>query len=684
MKENKRNFCPAIRFRRFANSSYAVFSSLKRPVNIGVLTVAMLTYANPETVSAQTENKTQEKLCSLEEIEVTGSRVPSTVSQLARIVTVLDREAIAAAPVQSVNDLLKYAVGVDVRQRGGLGVQTDISIRGGTFDQITILLNGINICDPQTGHNAADFPVELSEIERIEVLEGPAGRVYGTSSLVGAINIVTRIADRNNVQVHLDGGSYGYFNVGGQLNLNTSRVKNQVSGSYVRSDGNSRSKSGSLNADLRQRKFFYQGNYQEQHVRVRWHLGFSDKDYGANTFYSTASDEQFEHVRKWYMAIQSEAERGCFHFMPSIYWNRSEDRFEFFRGNAEKSPFNHHRTDVYGVNLNSYVQTVIGKTAFGAEMRNEGVISTTLGEPLNAPRPVPKYGVDYSYGLNRTNISFHLEHTVVLSPVTVSAGVVAVKNTGNEMNFRFYPGVDISCQLARDWKLYVSYNTSLRMPTFTELYYSVGGHKADKFLKPEEMQSFELGLKYLTPGVRATLSGYHYRGKNMIDWIKDVSQGEDAPWVSLNHTRINSTGVEAAFQVNFRNWFGARSFVRGVNVSYNFLTQDKETTPDIQSKYALEYLRHKLVAQADFHIWRNLDLQAVYRWQDRTGNYQKGERLLSYAPYSLLDARLSWNDRLYAVYVETNNILNKTYYDYGNIPQEGAWVRAGVRFSLDW
>ena len=87
------------------------------------------------------------------------------------MVTVLSREDIQAAPVQSVNDLLKYAVGVDVRQKGPLGALTDVSIRGGNSEQITVLLNGINICDAQTGHNSFDFPVDISEIERIEVLE---------------------------------------------------------------------------------------------------------------------------------------------------------------------------------------------------------------------------------------------------------------------------------------------------------------------------------------------------------------------------------------------------------------------------------------------------------------------------------------------------------------------------------
>ena len=673
-----------MRFRRYSNRSYAVFSTLKSPVSIGVMTVAMLASAPVTGVSAQTaeNNNAGEKLYELEEVEVTGSRVPLTVSQAARIVTVLDREAIAAAPVQSINDLLKYAAGVDVRQRGDMGVQTDISIRGGTFDQITILLNGINICDPQTGHNAADFPVELSEIERIEVLEGPAGRVYGTSSLVGAINIVTRTAKDSGAEVFADGGSYGYFKGGAIVNHVKNGLSNQVSGSYSRSDGFSRSKAGNLNADFKYARLFYQGRYENDQVDVRWHAGFTNKDYGANTFYSTLSDEQFEHVRKYYTAVQAETKGDVYHFKPSVYWNRSDDRFEFYRGMPEKSPFNYHQTDVYGVNLNNYIQTFLGKTAFGAEFRNEGVRSTSLGEPLNSPIKVPGADADFTLGLNRTNLSFHLEHNIVLRRFTLSAGVIAVKNTGNEMKFRFYPGVDASYQFARDWKVYASYNTSLRMPTFTELYYSVGGHKADKYLKPEEMQAVEVGVKYLRPGIRGTLSLYRYHGTDMIDWIKDISQGDDAPWQSVNHAVINTMGAEASVLVDIRELMQRDAFVRSVNVSYSYIDQDKETTPNLQSKYALEYLRHKFVAQANFRIWKLLEMNVSYRWQDRMGNYQKGNSMVPYEPYSLVDARLSWNAPQYKIYVEGNNLLNKTYYDHGNIPQPGIWVRAGASYRF--
>lgn len=682
-KENFKRGSSAVRFKRFSRRPYAVFMSLKVEVTIGVLSAAMLTFANVDSVSAQTENHAKEKLYELGEVEVTGTRVPMTVSQAARMVTVLDRDDIAAVPAQSVNDLLKYAVGIDVRQRGDMGVQTDISIRGGTFDQITILLNGINICDPQTGHNAADFPVDISEIERIEVLEGPAGRVYGTSSLVGAINIVTRPDLQSGMELRAEGGSYGFFEGGGHINLTKGAFSNQFSGGFSRSDGFSRNAAGRLNSDFKQAKAFYQGGYAHEKAEVRWHAGFTQKDYGANTFYSAKYDDQFEHTRKYYTAVQAETKGDVYRFKPSVYWNRSEDRFELVRNRPETVPFNYHRTDVYGLNLNNTLETALGKTAFGAEFRNEGVVSTTLGEPLHFPEPAPGGG-EYTAGLNRTNLSFHLEHNILLRGFTLSAGVIAVKNTGNEMNFRFYPGVDASWQFARDWKLYASFNTSLRMPTFTELYYSVNGYKADRYLKPEEMKAYEIGVKYLTPGIRGTVSLFHYRGTNLIDWIKDLSEGADAPWQSVNHAKVNTTGVETSLDVSFDEMLHRTFFIRNLTVSYAYIDQDKKSEPDVQSRYALEYLRHKVVAQANLRVWRNLNLNVSYRWQDRMGNYEQNGEMVAYEPYSLLDARLSWDTSFYRVYAEANNLLNRTYYDYGNIPQPGIWVRAGAVWRLKW
>ena len=675
----------ALRFRQFTRKRWALFACVGRVVTIGVLSVATLraaaaTTADDVTVTgdfvAGSDSTTTDKEAMLDDVEITGSRAPLALGQAARMVTVLTRDEIQAAPVQSINDLLKYAVGVDVRQRGPIGAQTDVGIRGGTSEQITILLNGINICDPQTGHNAFDLPCDLSDIERIEVLEGPAGRVYGTSSMMGAINIVTKSGDRNAADVRLEGGSFGYLSTGGRISM----AANSLSAGYTRSDGYQRSKAGSLNSDYSGGKVFYQGGYDDAAMRLNWHAGLSTKGFGSNTFYSAKFDEQFERTTKIYTAIKGET-RGRFHFSPAIYWNRSYDRFELIRGSEDKVPFNYHRTDVFGLNLNSWFDWLLGRTAFGAEFRNEDIISGNLGEPLSEPKHISGTSRDYQYGLNRSNLSFHLEHNILLKRFTLSAGFIAVKNTWNQMPFTVYPGVDASYRIGDHLKLYASYNSSLRMPSFTELYYSVGGHKADKYLKPEELRAVEGGIKYLSPAVTAQASVYHHHCSNMIDWIMDTRDTE-AVWQSVNHTKVNSVGVETSFSLDLERLFRIERST--FSMAYNYIHQDKDEADYIQSQYSLEYLRHKLTAALQLHLVSQLDLTLKYRWQDRTGSYTDTEgQVCDYQPYGVTDARLSWNADTYSIYMEANNVFSKRYVDYGNVRQPGTWFVVGGKLHFD-
>ena len=671
-------------FRRFGNKGYSLFSCLGREVVCSVLSVSTLTYASAESVSthpvvSDSTATTTAREMMLDEVSVTGSRAPLTKSQAARMVTVLDRQQIAQAPVQSINDLLKYAVGVDVRQRGAIGAQTDVSIRGGNYEQITILLNGVNICDPQTGHNAFDFPVDISDIVRIEVLEGPAGRVYGTSSLVGAINIVTKTALPSTL--HAEGGSYGYAQIGGRLAFG-GKTSHSLSANYTRSDGYSRNKAGTLNADYKGGKAFYQGQYEDDDVRLNWHAGMSVRDFGSNTFYGAKWDDQFEHTLKTYTAITAENKQGRFKLKPTIYWNHQNDRFELFRDAPDIYPYNYHRTDVYGVNLNSHFDWALGRTAIGAELRNEDLVSGNLGEPLSRTHHIHGTDRDYEYGLNRTNMSFVLEHNILLERFTLSAGMVAVKNSWNEMNMRVYPGIDASYRIGQNWKVYASYNTSLRMPSVTELYYSVGGHKADKHLKPEELAAVEGGVQYNTHLVDAKLSVYRHHCKNLIDWIRR-SDDVDAPWESVNFTEVNATGVEATLALNLQEMMPAQHILKRLQVAYSYIDQDKVETDGIQSQYTLEYLRHKLVAQLQANLWKRLNANLSYRMQDRTGTYTNADgEITDYKPYGIVDARLSWNADSYTLYVEANNLLDKTYVDFGHIAQPGRWWMAGFSIQL--
>ncbi len=659
---------------------------MKRFLKTAAILLAFLIL--PATVSLYAQETLPSVNEQLEGVVVTASRLPTFLGRSARMVTVLDSLAISSIPASTVGDLLKSAVGVDVRQRGPEGVQADISLRGGTCEQIAVLLDGISIADPQTGHNSMDFPIPVSQIERIEILEGPAARTYGTSSLLGAINIVTRKPDRGDVEARLEGGSYGLASASVSVREAGGKVRNAVSAGYSRSDGYTRSiSSGKLNMDFRMTKAFYQGNADIRDFRLDWHAGLSVKDFGSGTFYSPRFDDQFEHTAKTFLAVRGESS-GALHLRPRLYWNHGEDRFELFRAQPELYPFNYHRTDVLGFNLDGWVESAAGRTAFGAEVRNESIVSTNLGEPLEREVKVRGRDAYYKVGLNRTDLSFFIEHNVTVSRFTFSGGASISRNTGNDEGFRIYPGADASFTLSPRLRLYASYNSSLRMPSFTELYYSVGGYKADKNLKAEKMQSLESGFKYLSRGIRIVGDIYYLDGHDLIDWIRDLSS-PDAPWQSVNHARVRSLGEEATVRLEPAVLLDKPGFpLKSISASYAHIDQHKEELADVQSYYALEYLRNKIVLQADFRILEHLSLDLSYRWNDRVGSYEvyrEGKStgdVRPYAPYSLIDGKMSWDGGRWQVYLEADNILNATYFDHGNIPQPGIWVKAGTVIRL--
>ena len=161
----------------------------------------------------------------------------------------------------------------------------------------------------------------------------------------------------------------------------------------------------------------------------------------------------------------------------------------------------------------------------------------------------------------------------------------------------------------------------------------------------------------------------------MIDWIMDTSKGSEAEWQSVNHTTVNSLGLETTAQLSILK--------SKFSISYSYIHQDKEQEPGIVSQYALEYLRHKLVASARLPLMKHLSLGLDCRWQDRVGNYTDFDgRTCDYQPYALVDARLTWTERKWKVYVEANNLLDTSYRDFGLVEQPGRWIIAGASMSL--
>ena len=674
-------------WRQFSNKGYSAFASLHRQVRIGILSAATLAVAaqaharlNDSVVVPADEKETIDEK-DLAEVTVSGTMAPLTRLQSARIVTVLTRQDIEQAAAESVNDLLKLVSGVDVRQRGGFGIQTDISVDGGTFDQVTLLLNGIDIGNPQTGHLSADFPVSISDIERIEVLEGAASRVYGGQSFGGAINIVTRHDREHSAELSGAGGSYGTAGGEARLSLVAGKFSNRVSGGGGRSDG------GTLNSSWQKGQLYYQGDYEDKALRLDWQFGFTKKSYGANTFYSANYPDQYERNRRLMASVGAEYSSRI-NLQSSIFWNRSYDNFQLIHGSSFGENF--HRTDVYGIKAGGHFDWKLGKTAASAQLRHEGILSSNIGKdtPQEGSRSV------YTHSDNRTTISFCLEHNILLRQWTVSAGLMASMTSGIDHCFRLYPGIDVAYRPSSCWKLLFSYNKGFRLPTFTELYYKSPTHEGNQGLKPEHNHSLSLGAEFRVKSrdfnsslftLRSSL--FYHRGTQMIDWVMYTPD-------DIYHTAafgLDNLGVQVQGRItpphSLRGWAGFRSLSFG----YTFIHQTKHDAEGVvKSNVAMEYLRHKVVASLTHCIIKSEKGKSLYqlsmtwdfRWQERVGSYQSGGKLVPYRPYAMLDAKLQWDAPRYQVYVQATNITNRRYYDLGSVPQPGIWGMAGIRLKL--
>lgn len=666
-------------FSKWKRKSYSLFQTLKKVVAISVLPIIYFSSVPIKAMAVEKDTTEVKMQYELEEIEVSAQRSPVLFSQVARVLSVIERKEIEAAPAQNLNELLEYIPGVDVRQRGAEGVQADISIRGGTFDQTLILLNGINITDPQTGHHNLNLPVSLSQIERIEILEGPAARVYGPNAFSGAVNIITLQEDKSLARASVSGGSFGFLEGNLSANVKTGKVSKMLAFNGKKSDGYIE------NTDFGELNGFYSNRLQTVKGDFGFQAGISGKGFGANSFYTPKFPNQYEETKTFFTSAKWEG-KGNLHLTPSVYFRKHFDRFELFRDDPPSwyKSHNYHQTNVAGANLNSWLKWSAGKTAYGAEYRLEQIFSNVLGKEMEEPKDVPGAGAKYTRSDRRQIISIFFEHAVYLRNWTLTGGVMANHVSGDETGVRFFPGLDMGYAVSGKMKIFASFNTSLRMPTFTDLYYDGPTNVGNPELKPEKSATIEGGIKWNSGWISSQAVVFHRRGKDIIDWVK--YHVTDEVWTPENLTQVNSSGIELNTQFLFNKKFGTRFPELQINYLFNQL--DKRQS-DFISNYVLDNLKHKLVTSVSQQLIKNISVELKMVFQDRNGTFTLfedkapvGEK--EYEPIVVFDAKLLYRKRGWSVFVSANNLTNRHYFDIGNVVQPGRWIKTGIAYSFDF
>ncbi len=609
----------------------------------------------------------------LQEIDVNAAQNQLKAGS-GRLLTVIDKITIEKLPVQSLDDLLETISGVDIRQRGVGGTQSDISIRGGSFDQVLVLLNGVNITDPQTGHYNLDVPVDLSDITRVELLQGSAARFYGPNAFSGAINIITTVKSKRAVSAQLTGGSYGTFTQNVSGNIGNKKLATFVSFSNKASEGYI------PNTDYKMLNAFMHTALTTNKVgKFDLQLAFQQKSYGANAFYSFSYPNQFDHTQTFLGALSWNLSTTDFQFSAQAYARKHYDRFELFRDSIAIKPtwyttHNYHVTDVSGAKATATYQSSFVKSTLGVDVRNEHIYSNALGIVLPSPKEnIFAASHPFTKADNRLLSTAFADFSKNIRHINLSMGVSATSN--KRYGFMWSGGGDVSYNATDNLRFYTSVNSAVRLPTFTDLYLQNSIQKADASLQPETATTFEIGSKYDKLGLKMNGAAFYRIGKNVIDWVKF---SPTTKWESKNLADVNAFGVDASADYYFKT-----GFVKKIALSYSYLTLDKEAV-SFDSKYALDYLRNKAVVSVNHAMVSKLSAQWKVSYNDRAGDYldfASATKTL-YKPFTMLDLRLLWTDKYFDIFADGNNLLDVNYADYGGLVQPGINFNVGMRLKL--
>jgi iron complex outermembrane receptor protein len=561
-------------------------------------------------------------------VVVTAATEPVPLDALARAVTILTGDEISRLPSWSVADVLRLAGSVEVRSRGNFGTQTDISVRGGGFGQVVVLIDGIRLNDSQSGHHNADIPVSLDRIDRIEVLRGTGSSLYGADAVVGAINIITkRAADRPSAEVA--GGEHRLVRGSGSATFSRGGVVTSVAGWGTRTSGfmydrDLATGGASIAVSLPGR-----GQIAASHLR---------NAFGANGFYGASPSKEW--TDQTLVSFTDTLGSGSRRLSTRVGYRTHGDHF---RWDINRPGFaeNQHRSHSTTAAATFRVGSDRNWTSIGGEVGMDWIRSNNLGD-----RDFGHAGalVEMQRGLGR--------RTTVYPALRY--------DRYSSFGDNWSPSLAAVIGLTPRLRARGSVGRAFRVPTFTERYYRDPAHLARAELAPERAWGVEGGLDWTAGGWVAALTPFARREKDVIDWVKANPQDQ---WRTENIRDVRTHGIEASVARS-----GPAATAR---VEYTWLRSEAPSLI-LLSKYVADYAPHSLAASGAFRTAGSIWL----------GGRADCKEKVDGRSYCGVDLRASRGLGRVEFFVEATNVFDVRYQEIKGVDTATRWIAIGIRTRL--
>jgi iron complex outermembrane recepter protein len=567
-----------------------------------------------------------------ETVVVTGTYEPLALEEVDRSITVLPARD-QALLLNTLTDLLQLDSSLDVRRRGADGVQSDLSIRGSSFGQTLVLLNGQRLNDAQTGHHNMDIPVPLESVSRVEVLRGSGSTMYGSDAVGGAINIITAPTESPEFRLRTAIGNFGVNQERGSLSFGSAKISEQLTFSREASTG-----------------FRDDRDYRNLQMASSLHLlsplgagtltlAYMDHPFGADRFYGNYNS--WEDTKTWFASAEQVLGKKT---SVGLTFRRHSDLFVLYRDRPDVFA-NHHAVESWQASVRRREE--IGRAAsvsYGAEAFHDLIESGNLG---NHSR---------SRGAVYAAVDFRALHRFSLSL------------SGREEMYRstsatFCPTVAGGMWLSPRVKLRASASRAFRVPSYTDLYYQDPANLGSPNLRPERAWSYEGGLDWnVSQRLRGDVTVFERRERDGIDYVR---RSLDDIWRATNVQNLNFTGVEASLK--YTPWRGQQ-----IDLRYTGLHGAQDAVAGEFSKFVFNYPAHS----------------GVVAW---TGSFKGGvvvRSRIGVVDRRARDAYALWD--LYAAYprgrvrpfLQFGNVTSTRYEEIVGVAMPGRSVVAGVEWVL--
>ncbi|MFL6462805.1 MAG: TonB-dependent receptor plug domain-containing protein [Bryobacteraceae bacterium] len=563
-----------------------------------------------------------------EQVVVTGTYASIPLDEADRTV---DSIPIGQSPAifRNAMDALQSNPSIDVRQRAP-GVQGDLSIRGSSFGQTLVLVNGLRLNDAQTAHNNLDLPFPFGAVQRIEVLEGSGSTLYGSDALGGVVNFITAPPNVSELRFSLAGGSFGTNQQNGSLAYVGKQVGEQLTFTRELSTG------FMPDRDYRSLAFGSQTGFQSGLGHSDLLLGWSDRPFGAAQFYGNYPS--WERTKGWFAGARQELGKKA---EVDFGYRRHTDLFTLFRD----KPWiyrNDHVTESYQIGLRRRQEvTNTMRFYYGAEAYRDVINSSNLGQRQRNRGAV--YGSFDARALRRFSLSMGGREEVF---------------SGGEKQFS--PSISGGYWVSGHVKLHGAVSSAFRLPTFTDLYYSDPANMGNPNLKPESAWSYEGGTQMNVGRHNGDVVLFHRRERNDIDYVR--SNPNDI-WRARNIHRLQFTGFEAVFRFQI-----APS--QRLDIAYTGLHGAQEALRGEQSKYVFQYPVHSGTVTWWGHAPQRIDTHL------RIGVLQRYGR----DPYPLIELSAERAFQYMKPFVQLTNMTNTGYEEIPGVRMPGRAAIAGMEF----